>query len=490
MSRVQSAQGRLAEDPGYPELKARVIESTGLAYYKDRDEDLSERIARRLSKLGLKDCASYLGLLSEGPAGAQELDELIVELTIGETYFFRYPEQFEALRDIVLPDLAQRRRSSRRLRIWSAGCASGPEPYSLSLLTKRELGQSLAGWDVSILGTDINRRFLAQAREARYGDWALRATPEEIKRSCFSGAKDSWALDPQYKGGVCFQYHNLVKHPFPSLIDNLCAFDLILCRNVMIYLQAEINRRIAAQFHRCLQDGGWLLIGEAEADTRLFRSFLTVNVPGAVLYQKKEGASESLPAAPHVGSNALPERAEYGAAPAAPAPQALPEAPPPPWSAPLLPPEPAPHDWKDLETGPSPQSPAPARPLEEVRLLADQGRWEEASELCRRALEKDSLNPLAHFYYALILEQIGLADQSEESLRRALYLERNFVLAHYHLGVLLQKTGRLAASSRSFQNALTLLFRLDKDRAFPEADGIKAGELQELAKMHLEVLSG
>jgi chemotaxis protein methyltransferase CheR len=132
---------RLIQDPAYGLLKGFVIESTGLAYYVDKDEDLAGRIERRMSKRRAQDCAAYLRLLKDGHDGEAELDALIAELTIGETYFLRHRELFDALRDLVLPDLIERNRHTRRLRIWSAGCATGPEPYSVAILLRRELGR-------------------------------------------------------------------------------------------------------------------------------------------------------------------------------------------------------------------------------------------------------------------------------------------------------------------------------------------------------------
>ena len=110
----------------------------------------------------------------------------------------------------------RRNSAIRRLRIWCAGCADGAEPYSLSILVKHGLGLHLSGWEVSILGTDINRRGLVNAREGKFEDWSLRSTPEDVKRDCFLRQGKQWILAPHYKEGVSFQYHNLVDTPFPS----------------------------------------------------------------------------------------------------------------------------------------------------------------------------------------------------------------------------------------------------------------------------------
>jgi chemotaxis protein methyltransferase CheR len=467
---------QLVRDPAYPPLKAFLIETTGLAYYADKDAELADRIGRRLSRTGLQGCAAYLGLLRDGPAGEAELDALVAELTVGETYFFRHRELFDALRDVVLPDLIERSRHTRRLRIWSAGCATGPEPYSVAILLRRELGRRVAGWEVSILGTDINREFLARAREGRFEAWAFRSTPDDLKQACFSPSGKSYVIAPEYREGVSFQYHNLVKHPFPSLLNNLSGFDLILCRNVTIYFSPDVARRMISQFHQCLAEGGWLLVGHTEPNVEFFRAFRTVSAPGATLYQKGAGGQADQP---HVS------------APVKGPPRLTPDVPVP-WSPPSVP-EPAlltrkiaspPQAAPRAEEGPAPLD------LTAVRLLADRGAWGEAARCCERLLERDRLNPGVHFYRALVLEQTGACAEAEQCLRRAIYLDRGFVLAHYHLGLFLQRRGDLSGAARAFENALRVLSRMEDGRTFEDGDGISVADLKQLAQTHLEVLRG
>jgi len=458
----------IALDPAYSQLKEYLIESTGLAYYLDKDSDLAERISRRLPKVGLSDCDSYLRLLRDGDNGDVELDELIAELTIGETYFFRYREQFEALQYTVLPDLIARNQTNRRLRIWSAGCATGAEAYSIAILLRREFGGSLAGWDVSIIGTDINRAFLSRARMGEFEEWAFRSTPDELRWACFQPAGNRWLINPEYRESVGFQYHNLVKHPFPSLVNNLCSFDLILCRNAMIYFSRDIMRRLITQFHHCLVDGGWLLVGHAEPSPELFTAFEIVNAPGTTLFRKAAGF----------------------AAPTGTTEFELPSA----WiesfravsSAPVIVPariqaEPVAAPVVDTVCSAPPQ-------LSDVRLLADQGQWENAAQCSQKLLETDGLNPRAHFYYSLVLEQMGRHDEAERSLRRAVYLDRSFTLAHYYLGLVLQKKSDRRGAERSFENVRTLVRKMDGSITFEDAHEITAHDLMRLTETHLEVL--
>jgi chemotaxis protein methyltransferase CheR len=460
----------LIADPCFRPLKEYIIALSGLAYYADKDADLSRTLLPRLDACRREDCASYLALLCDPAEGPREFDNLIAVLTIGETFFFRHAELFEALLAVVLPDLIARNRSHRRLRIWSAGCSTGAEPYSLAILLRRELASELAGWDITLIATDINRDFLARAGAGVFDEWAFRSTPPELRRDCFAPAGRCWALDERYKEGVSFQYHNLVTDPFPSQLNNLFAFDLILCRNVMIYFADDLVRKVLAGFHKSLVEGGWLLVGHAEPNVQHFQAFRTVNAPSnAVLYQKNAGegspAWEARPLPPVAAPQAdafLP----FQPAPLPPVPRARPEPPPP---------------------APRPEGGASEK-LASVRSLADRGAWEEALEGCRELLATDRLEPLVHLCHGLVLEQTGRHADAEGALRRALYLDRRCVLAHYYLGLLLQKGHRPEDAARSFSNVLALLALLPPDRVFADGDGITAGELAKLARMNLEIM--
>lgn len=444
----------LCGDPLYTQLKEHVVGSTGLTYYDDRDSDLAQRISRRLSSLQMEDCGSYLELLKDPLRGPSELDALIAEITIGETYFFRHQEHFDSLRDLVLPDLLARNQSRRSLRVWSAGCANGPEPYSLSILLKREFSYQLAGWAVTILGTDINRRSLARGREGKFEEWALRSMSESLRRDCFQAEGKLWSLQPRYKEWVSFQYHNLVEDHSPSLVNNLYAFDLIICRNVMLYFGAALMQRMIQKFYDSLIPGGWLLVGPTDPNMTFFRSFRTVNTPGATLYQKPFSLAPL----------------NAGVAPIGPLP-------------PLPPASPA-----DIPPLPAPPSGTAEPTLADVRFHADRGAWESAADCCDELLKKDALNSAAHFYRALILDQMRKPAEAERALRRGIYLDRRSVLPHYYLGLFLQSKGDLRQAARSFENTLELLGARNDAEILLDGDGITVAEVRKLARMNLDIL--
>jgi len=476
MNPVSLTQHALSADPEYPRLKDYFIANTGLAYYIDKDEQLAAHLAKRIAVLGLTDCASYMRLLQSDEIDGPELDKLIATVTIGETFFFRHHEAFDALRDVVFPDLIRRNQSVRKLRIWSAGCSIGAEPYSIAILLKREFGHLLSDWDVSIIATDINRDFLDRARMGKYEVWAFRSVPEDIKEACFSKSGSYWVIDPQYKEWISFQYHNLVKDPCPSLRNHIDGFDLILCRNVTIYFNQQTVCNLVQELHFSLPPNGWLLVGHSEPNVDVYRSFSAVNLPGAVLYQK---ASKE-PAAP---SRSAPEPFTF-----VPQPFTLPPIPEAPIPLPpgLAPAHPILRERKTEILCTTALSRSPD--LATIQQIADQGDLEKAAQCCEQLLEREKLNPVAHFYYALVLEQMGRRRETQESLRRAIYLDRSFIVAHYYLGLIQQRMADPKQALRCFRNALNLLADLKADQPILAADVFSVADLRQLTQMHIDAL--
>jgi chemotaxis protein methyltransferase CheR len=447
----------LLSDPSFAPLKVHLIQTTGLEYYADREDYLARCIHKRLKDLEVHDCASYLKILLDPLRGPPELDELIEDLSIAETYFFRHREHFDALRDVVLPGLLARNQARRSLHIWCAGCSNGPEPYSLAILLEREMAAELAGWEVHILGTDISRRSLAHARLGKFQEWALRATSEEVKRDCFLKKGKSWQIAARYKRWISFQYHNLVQDTCPPTGGALNGFDLIVCRNVMIYFAPALMQKTIQRFHDCLTEDGWLMVGPSEPNMTFFTAFETLNAPGVTLYRKAARA-KPLSAASGPGATGQP----------APQPAAV------------------------VSPGPSekttPAGPAVAATLREVRTLADRGEWANAAKCCEQVLRKDRLNSPVHLYHALVLEQMGCQREAELAFKRAIYLDRQSALPHYYLGLFLRSQGESRRAARSFQNAVELLAARDDRDVFPDADGMTVAEMKKLAKTYLEVL--
>ena len=468
MSRPAPSRSKTTADPGYPALKARIIARTGHAYYIDKDDLLLDRLRRRWRAAGIADSAAYAVLLSDPREGDAEWARLEAEITIGETFFFRYSEQFAALRTTILPELVEARRPDRVLRIWSAGCSTGAEPYSLAILVREILGEALPDWRVTIHGTDISTEALATARAAEYGRWALRTMPPEERLRYFTHLppkpgirrEGGFALRQEFRGMVKFAKGNLLRLAEPGDVTGE-PYDLILCRNVLIYFDAATVTRVVHGLGRRLRPWGWLLLGHAEPNPT-FSAFLDpVSLPGTVAYRplglRPPPALEPAPVPPPVVEPSLPpERAPSPVADETPAeaPAAVPVA---------------------DDPGPDPLTDALAR----VRALADAGESGAAWRALRAAVEAEPMNPRLRFYEGLVAGSLGRAAEAERALRAALYLDRGFVMAHYHLGLMLLTQGRVPEAVRALDNARVLSQALPPDAALPEGDGALAAEVAE-----------
>ncbi|MEI8395436.1 MAG: CheR family methyltransferase [Rhodospirillaceae bacterium] len=449
-------------DPGFGQLKDHIIGLTGLAYYEDKNDALAERVTRRIKQSGTVDCSGYLDLLVSEPAGRRELDALIAELTIGETFFFRYPEQFEALRTTILPDCIERNGAERRLCIWSAGCATGAEPYSLAVLIHELLGPQLDSWDVTILATDINREFLALAKIGRFGGWALRSLSDSRRAELFDEDKGQWQLRNPYRTMVNFAYHNLISMTDGGFApEGYFGFDIILCRNVLIYFDRETIQALLPRLSESLLPGGWLLVGSSEPNEDFDRVFTTVNAPGTTLYRKSPPASllptgiAKQPQPPHPVRLPRPLRSVR---------------PPPARRPPPLPPA-------AVSNPPS---------LASIVDCANRGCWDEARRACDRSLAADPMNAVVHYYSALIHHHNAAPAEAEQSYRKAIYLDRNFAMAHFQLGAILAERADHAGARKALLNAQRVLEALPDVAGLPAGDGLTAGDLRKMVMLRLE----
>jgi chemotaxis protein methyltransferase CheR len=429
---------QLTNDSHYLLLKEEVVRTTGLVYFEDRDSEFRDKVYKRIAHLGMPDCGSYLAYLNQpGKNGSEELDRLISDLTIGETYFFRGMDQFDALKDTIIPNIIEKNAAEKRIRIWSAGCATGAEPYSIAILLDQYFQDRLSSWEISIFGTDINRRFLSQAVDGVFEEWAFRGTGPDLRTRYFSQEGLRWRLSSQIKSKVCLQYHNLLKHPFPSLFSSLEAIDLIICRNVLIYFDSTTIRTVIRHFQETLRPGGWLILGHAEQMGPI-PHLESVPVNHLIFFFKKEPSPPAIPPV-HVHAH-VPPSEEFD--------------------------------------------------ISRVRGAADRGSFSEAILYCQQFLAKNSMNALGHFYYGLILDQIGQSDDSIKELQQSVELDPKFILPCHYLGMIYRRRKEPELARYWFVRGQTLLEGIAEDMEFEHADGLKAGELRNLIQANLEITSG
>ena len=434
-------------------------------------------------------------LLSSEPPTRNQIEILASYLTIGETYFFREKQTFEILEERILGDLIKtRRQNERRLRIWSAGCCTGEEPYSIAILLSKML-PDLKDWNISILATDINPRFLHKASEGVYSKWSFRDCPQGVKERYFRKVKeDHFEILPHIKKMVAFSYLNLVEDSYPSLSNCTNAMDVIFCRNVLMYFAPQQIDLTAGRFYRALLDGGCLIVSPVETALLNHSPFLTVRFQDSTFYKKDLLKAKKDPrAAKNIEIESLP-------------------CPPPTKTAKQRRPEKLSRPTRQAELKKAEE--AERTPYEEaavlyrsglyleaedslrklisnggknqescvlfVRALANQGKLEEALRWCEEAVSADKCNPHLHYLLATILEEQKKGDEARVSLKKALYLDRNFVLAHFALANLSLRAGKTADARKHFGNVTEILSGYKPDDVIPESEGITAGRLAEI----------
>jgi chemotaxis protein methyltransferase CheR len=484
-------------------LSELIAARTGLHFPPERHADLRRAVTAAASDFGLPDeraCAEWL--LSARLTSA-ELRTLATHLTIGETYFFRERPSFNAIASEVLPILLHRRRAGvKRLRLWSAACATGEEAYSLAILVQQIL-PDWRDWNLSILATDINPMFLRKAEAGVYGEWSFRESGPDFRERYFTPVGERrYRIRADVRELVTFAELNLAQDGFPSVATDTNAMDLILCRNVLIYFTPGHARKLVASLRHALVDDGWLIVAPSECSQALFTGFTPVNFPGSILYRKR-GANE-----PAAHSTDIPRMFAHDTT-ASPAPFA--PSPPIPAAASTLAETAvdallttAPVDahatlldktrsmYADgrygdaahtLRTEFETSSTARADPRllgVYAHALANQGNLAAALEASELWITRDKLDPAAHYLCAMVLQELGERARSRESLQRAVYLKPEFALAHFALGNCARAEARHAEAQKHFRNAARVLDDHDPDDPVPESEGLNVGRLREI----------
>jgi chemotaxis protein methyltransferase CheR len=277
------AKKLVMNDAQFARLARIIYDRAGIHFPEAKKYVLESRLGRRLQELDIDSYDQYISLLSMGPYQQDEFQEMFNKITINETSFFRNEPQLDVFEKTVLPELIEARKGLKRLRLWSAACSSGEEPYTLAIMLHRTLGVRLADWRVEILGTDISELVLATAQSGRYTDYALRTTPTLVKTRYFKHEGAFWALDPTIRSMVSFQVHNLKDRAGARRFGQ---FDVIFCRNVLIYFDEAMKQGVIDTFSDALRPDGTLFIGHSETLRGLSTPFESVPIPQGFCYRK------------------------------------------------------------------------------------------------------------------------------------------------------------------------------------------------------------
>ncbi len=442
-----------------------VSEKLGLYFPENRYQDLSAGLHEASKELGFEeDGTTFISLLIEQKLSNKQLDILAEKLTIGETYFFREKQILTAFREMIIPSLVKKREfTTRSIRIWSAGCCSGEEPYTLAMILS-EIIPDIASWNISILATDINRRFLDKAASGKYTPWSFRETPVETKKRYFTPAGREFEISPDIRNMVNFKHLNLVNDPFPSERSNTNSMDVIFCRNVLMYFAPETARAVGEKFYHSLTDEGWFITSQVELSDELFHLLGKVNYKDSFLYRKtekkvdlpkklqltetKRSKAFSTSSIKHQNGNLKPV-------------------------VQVKTPE-------SVKKSPKATEDPVTDLMELTRSFANQGDLKNALRWSDKLIDTDRSNPEGYYLQGMILFEQGELIEAEKQLKRALYLDPDHLLSHFQMATLCLRSGKEKQARKHKQNVIDLLQKFQDDTFIPGTEGMTAGHLRGL----------
>lgn len=483
-----------------------------------RDQDykaLSEKLWQRARFLGISSLNGYYQRLVQelnnsnwptpmgtvGESGLSEWQELYAILTINESYFFRDKNQYQLLRENLLPRIidckqleAKSQGEKPKLRIWSAGCSTGEELYSIAILLD-ELQFPWHQWDVMLIGTDISKTAIDNARKGIYGNWSFRQVPHTIQQKYFSPHHQLFKIRETLRHRVTFQCGNLLQDPYPNQASRLYEMDLILCRNVFIYLDERAISQIIHKFYQALIPDGYLITGHTELYAQDTTQFHLISFPESIVYQKQlhrkiiaQTLSKPSPSTPLTQSSSTTLRPRV-----------------PPTSKPQT--KPVSRSWNPLKSSLDQTLEAAlreaetllgqeayARAIEKAETIfrtyphcegayhvaaqayANIGRYEQAKQLCQQILQRQPLNVDIYYLLAQIAEDQNELDTTKEYLRKIIYLDHSFVKAYLDLATIYERERQPEKTQKMRSHALGLLAKLPPDMVLDTHSGITVSQ--------------
>lgn len=472
--------------------------------------------AQALQLSSLDEYYRYLLTLNKSDVYRDEWRKLIEQLTITESYFFRDQGQFSLLKHQILPEIIERKRRlssvtkpavtidrsdlKPTLRLWSAGCSTGEEAYSLAMLV-RDLLPDCQKWDIWIVGTDINQAAIEWAKRGSYNNWSFRITEEDVKNRYFQSCKEGWEISSYIRNMVTFLPGNLVQGMYPDPSSKMHSFDLILCRNVFIYFDTKAIEQVLKKFYQSLNPQGILLTGHMELQGQTIEPFQIRSFPQSILYQRP--ASERSLQLAHIETKAEQqtlkdiEQNDYGrtirsitrldrsAIPSQTQPLLLSN-----------------NHLDELEKLLSQK--AYIKVIERAEQLCRQipnsfkvhylraeayanlGDYSKANQACQDALQIDPLAIDPYYLLAQIAEVQGDLDGAKVFLKRIIYLAPTSVYAYFELGALYRREGNMKQAQKLWRSGLDLLQNLPGDQWIDSRSRLTVSDLKSRILTHLD----
>jgi chemotaxis protein methyltransferase CheR len=426
---------------------------------REQDEGLLRKVIdERVRMLNLSGVEQYCRFLDSDADISQEREELANPLTTGETYFLRDSGLHELLKNTLLPELFERRKGERAVRIWCAACSSGEEAYSLAILLD-ELMADQSRWNIFILGTDINHEAIQKARQGIYSEWSFRGMSDERRQRYFHPHKNTWALDDAIRSRVIFRTGDLVADAFPDRGSDLHGMDLILCRNMFIYMEPRTVSRIADKLTETLVEGGILITGHGELYAHHLGNLRARVFTESIVYQKatrpyifptpaplsethhqiseNSSAVVGRASARHVGLKPELRSNELSGLRSA-------------------------NKQSETRNSPPEQKMAVSE-MQQAWQYANQGQRDQAAKSCVEMVAKNPLAAEPHYLLALLAQERGDDTETKALLKKAIYLDHSFIAAYLDLGDLYEREGDSVRAIKMRETARDLLKNLPSD---------------------------
>jgi chemotaxis protein methyltransferase CheR len=508
------------------ELRQLVSNQLGLYFHDNQWSSLERYLSNMARELKIpNDFETLRNFLSKTSYTDYEFEALSKNLTIGETYFFREKTALQLFSDEILPRLIRERRNNEQhIRVWSAGCSTGEEPYTLAMIV-RDLLPDLDKWKIEILATDINLDALRKARAGSYPAWSFRETTEAMKKKYFAANGKHHDISKEVKQMVTFSKLNLANDSFPSSTNNTGNFDVIFCRNVLMYLLPSTAKKAATGFHQSLKDGGWLVTSQVELNDDYFSMFSRKMYEQGIFYQKTTQAEG--PKHPHSSSSKVTETllTQHSSTTVSKARQVR--------KTTKLPGSfttdinsrkrdhntndkakavAANREKKQPQEAPSliPNTMHAAKLYAEARYsecaacceqyikqhpfdkqmvflliqsLANTGKLKDAREWSEQVLSDNEVSVEILYLYATILMEQNDWEGAESALIKTLYLDPAHPSANFYLANTMKKTGKTKLALKYYNHLLHLLSDLDDNETVPAMDGMTAGRLRHMVEI-------
>jgi chemotaxis protein methyltransferase CheR len=488
----------------------------GLDFQEKNWGSLRRTLSRAATSHGFESAAEFARWVRETSEAHKSIDILSSLLTIGETFFFRDMMAFEAIGSTIIPQLIESKKEpNKTLKVWSAGCSSGEEPHSIAVLLKRNfrVGPELS---MRILGTDINQESLKKAQKGVYKEWSFRGAPDWLKRDYFSKIGSGYHLNPLIRAMVDFRRLNLVSCDYTSILNEFGTFDLILCRNTLMYFTPLTRNAILENILLWLNEGGWLILSPSEVPHIVHRKLQLVTFPGAIFFRKQtRNKSSAHPSAILIpGTEEGPTSSKKNNK----------------WFIDGLTREKALKVESSTASTPIVSEPATSHAsateqsiraaleafeksdyLKAVTILkhlsaasesksafrgqtqyllakayANLGMLIEAQNAIEQAIKADKINVTYHHMYASILQAADLIKEACERLQKVLFLDPHHLMATVTLGTINKKLNNRTEALRHMRNAMNLLKSLSPEDVVPDSDGETAAHLEQIVKSAMD----